>query len=87
MRNASTPSPMFRNACSELGRLLIYEAVREFLPTLEGVVDTPLGPADVKVVDPSKPIKVRDAWVDPSKPIKLWEACEDHRGPIRKRKA
>jgi len=58
MRNASTPSPMFRNACSELGRLLIYEAVREFLPTVEGVVDTPLGPADVKCVDPTKPIKV-----------------------------
>ncbi|KAF5842384.1 uracil phosphoribosyltransferase [Dunaliella salina] len=58
MRNATTPSPMFRNACSELGRLLVYEAMREFLPTVEGVVDTPLGPADVKVVDPSKPIKV-----------------------------
>ena len=58
MRNATTPSPMFRNACSELGRLLIYEAVRDFLPTVEGVVDTPLGPADVKCVDPTKPIKV-----------------------------
>jgi uracil phosphoribosyltransferase len=50
---------MFRNACSELGRLLIYEAVRDFLPTVSGVVDSPLGPADVTCVDPTKPIKVQ----------------------------
>lgn len=57
-RNALTPPAMFRNACSELGRLLIYEAMREFLPTIEGVVDGPLGQAEVTFVDPSKPIKV-----------------------------
>ncbi len=39
-------------------RILVYEAVREFLPTMEGVVDTPLGPADVTFVDPTRPIKV-----------------------------
>jgi uracil phosphoribosyltransferase len=27
-RNAATPDAMFRAACAELGRLLIYEAVR-----------------------------------------------------------
>jgi hypothetical protein len=49
---------MFRNACSELGRLLIYEAMRDVLPTIDGVVDGPLGPAEVTFVDPTKPVKV-----------------------------
>jgi uracil phosphoribosyltransferase len=57
-RNASTPPQLFRSACAELGRILIYEAIREFLPTITGVVDTPMGPADVEFVDPTKPIKV-----------------------------
>ena len=39
-------------------RVLIYEAMRDFLPTMEGVVDTPMGPADVTFVDPTRPIKV-----------------------------
>ncbi|KAI8472418.1 MAG: uracil phosphoribosyltransferase [Monoraphidium minutum] len=57
-RNATTPPALFRSACSELGRVLIYEAVREFLPTVETTVDTPMGTADVEFVDPTKPIKV-----------------------------
>lgn len=57
-RNAATPPALFRSACSELGRILIYEAVREFLPTIEAQVDTPVGKADVEFVDPTKPIKV-----------------------------
>lgn len=36
----------------------MYEAVRDLLPTLEGVVDTPTGTADVEFVDPTRPIKV-----------------------------
>jgi len=58
MRNAATPSPIFRSAAAELGRILLYEAVREFLPTLQGQVDTPVGVADVTFVDPTKPVKV-----------------------------
>jgi uracil phosphoribosyltransferase len=58
-RNAMTPPGMFRGAMAELGRILIYEAVREFLPTMEGVVDTPMGQADVEFVDPTRPIKAR----------------------------
>jgi uracil phosphoribosyltransferase len=58
-RNAATPPALFRSACAELGRLLIYEAMRDFLPTLTGEVDTPLAPAEVEFVDPSKPVKVR----------------------------
>ena len=58
MRNAATPSPIFRSAAAELGRILLYEAVREWLPTMQGQVDTPLGVADVTFVDPTKPVKV-----------------------------
>lgn len=57
-RNAATPTPIFRSALAELGRILIYEAVREFLPTVDGVIDTPMGPADVTCVDPMRPVKV-----------------------------
>lgn len=57
-RNASTPTPIFRSAIAELGRILIYEAVREFLPTVDGTVDTPMGPADVTCIDPMRPLKV-----------------------------
>jgi len=53
-----TPSPMFRGAIAELGRILIYEAVRDCLPTMDGVVDTPMGPTEVTFVDPTRPIKV-----------------------------
>eukprot|EP00879_Flechtneria_rotunda_P024878 GHRR01026399.1.p1 GENE.GHRR01026399.1~~GHRR01026399.1.p1 ORF type:complete len:186 (+),score=36.23 GHRR01026399.1:750-1307(+) len=62
-RNAATPSPIFRNALAELGRILIYEAVREFLPTVDGVVDTPMGPAEVTCVDPMQPVKVCVAMI------------------------
>lgn len=48
-----------RAACAELGRLLIYEAMRDFLPTVEQQLTTPLGvAADCTLVDPSRPIKV-----------------------------
>lgn len=58
MRNAATPSPMFHGAAAELGRILIYEAVRDFLPTVDLTVPTPLGvEADATVVDPGRPIK------------------------------
>lgn len=57
-RNAATPPALFRSAVAELGRILIYEAVREFLPTVEGTVDSPVAQADVEFVDPTRPIKV-----------------------------
>ncbi|KAH7624331.1 hypothetical protein Ndes2526B_g00520 [Nannochloris sp. 'desiccata'] len=58
MRNTASPSPIFRSAAAELGRILLYEAVREFLPTLQGQVETPVGVAEVTFVDPTKPVKV-----------------------------
>ena len=57
-RNKYSPSPMFRNALAELGRILIYEAVREWLPVVETQIETPLAMADVSIVDAEKPIKV-----------------------------
>ncbi|WZN63124.1 uracil phosphoribosyltransferase [Chloropicon roscoffensis] len=57
-RNKYSPSAMFRNALAELGRILIYEAVREWLPVVEAQIETPLALADVSIVDSEKPIKV-----------------------------
>jgi hypothetical protein len=59
MRNKDTPGAIFRAAAAELGRILVYEAVREWLPVIEGEVETPLGAtADVTFVDPTQPIKL-----------------------------
>ena len=58
MRNAATPSSIFRSATAELGRILLYEAVREWLPTMDGQVETPCGIADVSFIDPTKPVIV-----------------------------
>lgn len=44
---------------AELGRILVYEAARDWLPTIDGQVQTPLGVADATFVDPMQPIKVR----------------------------
>lgn len=57
-RNASTPPPLFRNAMAELGRCLVYEACREWLPTVELDVETPCGTARCNVVDPAQPVSV-----------------------------
>lgn len=53
-----SPPPIFRAACAELGRLLIYEAAYEWLPVLESQVETPCGMADCTIVDSSRPVKV-----------------------------
>lgn len=57
-RNKASPPPIFRNAVAELGRILIYEAAAEWLPTVNGQVETPFGVADCTFVDPNKPVKV-----------------------------
>lgn len=57
MRSKETPPVVFRTACAELGRILMYEALREMLPTIEAQVETPISVADVAFVDPSRPIK------------------------------
>ncbi|MEB3290846.1 MAG: uracil phosphoribosyltransferase [Leptolyngbya sp.] len=57
-RDAETPSPLFRSAMVELGRWLTYEAIREWLPTLDTMVTTPLGPCDATFVNPDVPIMI-----------------------------
>ena len=57
-RNKMSPPPIFRAALAELGRILIYEAARDWLPTLDTEVESPVGPADATYVNPMKPVKV-----------------------------
>ena len=57
-RNKHTPPPAFRQAMSELGRILLYEAARDLLPTIDVAVETPCGTADATFVDPERPVTV-----------------------------
>ena len=58
-RNDMTPPPIFRAAIAELGRILVYEAGRDWLPTMQQQVNSPVGVADATFVDPTQPVKVR----------------------------
>ncbi|KAM1353058.1 hypothetical protein TB2_032283 [Malus domestica] len=58
LRNEQTPCPIFRNAMAELGRLLMYEASRDWLPTVTGEIQSPMGVASVEFIDPREPILV-----------------------------
>lgn len=58
LRNEQTPSPIFRNAMAELGRLLMYEASRDWLPTVTGEIQSPMGIASVEFIDPREPVGV-----------------------------
>ncbi|PSB16255.1 uracil phosphoribosyltransferase [Phormidesmis priestleyi ULC007] len=57
-RDAATPSALFRSAMTELGRWLTYEAIREWLPTVETTVETPLSPCPATFINPEVPIVV-----------------------------
>ena len=57
-RDASTPSPLFKSAMIELGRWLTYEAIRDWLPTEEIVVQTPLAPCPATMINPDIPLVV-----------------------------
>ncbi|KAG5068824.1 hypothetical protein JHK85_001201 [Glycine max] len=58
LRNEQTPCPIFRNAMAELGRLLMYEASRDWLPTVSGEIQSPMGVASVELIDPREPVAV-----------------------------
>ncbi|XP_071720872.1 uracil phosphoribosyltransferase [Rutidosis leptorrhynchoides] len=58
LRNEQTPCPIFKSAMAELGRLLMYEASRDWLPTVSGEIQTPLGVASVEFIDPREPVAV-----------------------------
>jgi len=57
-RDATTPTTLFRSAMTELGRWLTYEALREWLPTRDVVIETPLAPCPATFIDPEIPIAV-----------------------------
>ena len=61
-RNKISPPPIFRQAIAELGRILIYEASQDWLPTLKGQIETPLGTAECRFIDPQKPVKVEPLY-------------------------
>lgn len=55
-RDVNTPSVLFKTAMSELGRWLTYEATRDWLPTIETTVQTPLRECPATFVNPETPI-------------------------------
>lgn len=57
-RDLATPSPLFKSAMTELGRWLTYEAIRDWLPTEEFMVQTPLAPCPATMVNPETPLVV-----------------------------
>lgn len=57
-RDKHTPVAMFRTAIHELGRWLTYEAIRDWLPTQEVTVETPLQPAPGQVIDYAAPLAI-----------------------------
>ncbi|KAJ0979561.1 hypothetical protein J5N97_015035 [Dioscorea zingiberensis] len=58
LRNEQTPCAIFKNALAELGRLLIYEASRDWLPIINGEIQTPMGVATVEFIDPREPVSI-----------------------------
>jgi len=57
-RDATTPPVLFKSAMTELGRWLTYEAVRDWLPTEEMAVQTPLASCPATMINPEVPIAV-----------------------------
>jgi uracil phosphoribosyltransferase len=57
-RDVQTPPTLFRSAMTELGRWLTYEAVRDWLPTVETTVQTPLATCPATYVNPEIPLVV-----------------------------
>ncbi|MEL6940069.1 MAG: uracil phosphoribosyltransferase [Cyanobacteria bacterium J06598_1] len=58
VRSAATPSPVFRSGMTELGRWLAYEAVRDWLPTVDMEIETPLTKCPATFVDPEAAIAI-----------------------------
>ncbi len=57
-RDRSTPFPLFRTALQELSRWLTYEAIRDWLPTQEIAIETPLSATTGLVIDPQTPLAI-----------------------------
>ena len=57
-RDVNTPTVLFKTAMTELGRWLAYEAVRNWLPTIETKVQTPLTECPATFVNPQVPLGI-----------------------------
>ncbi|NJK38342.1 MAG: uracil phosphoribosyltransferase [Oscillatoriales cyanobacterium RM1_1_9] len=57
-RDVETPSVLFRTAMTELGRWLTYEAARNWLPTLDATVTTPLTECPATYINPEVPMVI-----------------------------
>lgn len=57
-RDVNTPSVLFKTAMTELGRWLTYEASRNWLPTQQAAIQTPLASAPATFVNPEVPTAV-----------------------------
>jgi uracil phosphoribosyltransferase len=57
-RDEQTPPTLFKTAMTELGRWLTYEASREWLPTIDTNVKTPLAECPVTFINPRIPTAV-----------------------------
>jgi uracil phosphoribosyltransferase len=57
-RDATTPNILFKTAMTELGRWLTYEATKQWLPTFETTIQTPLAEALATFINPEIPIAV-----------------------------
>ncbi len=55
-RDKNTPSALFKTAMVELGRWLTYEATREWLPTINVDLETPLSSVNATFIDPRNTI-------------------------------
>jgi uracil phosphoribosyltransferase len=58
VRSDTTPSPVFRSAMTELGRWLAYEAMRDWLPTVDMTIQTPMTTCQATFVDPEAAIAI-----------------------------
>jgi uracil phosphoribosyltransferase len=57
-RDINTPATLFKTAMTELGRWLTYETSREWLPTIDTKVKTPLAECPATFINPQIPIAV-----------------------------
>ncbi|MCY7285222.1 MAG: uracil phosphoribosyltransferase, partial [Cyanobacteria bacterium CAN_BIN43] len=57
-RDEGTPSVLFRSAMTELGRWLTYEAIRDWMPTVETTVNTPLAPCAATFINAEAPVAI-----------------------------
>jgi uracil phosphoribosyltransferase len=72
-RDKNTPSTLFKTAMVELGRWLTYEAIREWLPTMDVEIETPLTNSPATFIDPNTAIATIPIL---RAGLTLWEGCQ-----------